>query len=421
MPNDNQLVPRRPFRILTRYILSEIFSPFLVTLFVFTGILFLAKSIKLIELVINRNVSIWDIGQLFFFVVPQFFELALPMALLLGTILAFGRLSADSELIVMRATGISLRTLLWPVLWFATGVCVLGIVISFWVRPWANYMLGLKLFEMAQMKASATLTPGVFNSFGRLTIYAESLSAETGSLEHVVISDRREPERQRTFVAQNGTMISDPEKLTMTLRLFDGSIHEGIGERYNVTYFDLNSIVVDPSDMVSEGEAREGKKANEMIVDELITEIRTAPKARGSREDGEKASTRSARLLVEFHRRIAVPFSCIVVVLIGMALGVQPSRDGKSWGAALNIAVGILFITIYYFAIAFATALGEQKVVQAGVAMWLPNLLFGLIGCYLFRQIETEEWAAVSQAMSGAVVRVASWFRFGRDRRGEAP
>src|SRR5690606_23890103 len=117
-------------------------------------------------------------------------------------------------------------------------------------------------------------------------------------------------------------------------------------------------------------------------------------------EEGEdrtkKILDQQARINVEFHRRFSVPISCLVVSLLGISLGVQPARGSKSWGMAVNIILGILVITLYYFAIAFSTALGEERTLPAALVMWIPNLLFGLLGLYVYRQIESEEWNAVS-------------------------
>jgi len=230
--------------ILFRYIAREIFSDFWVTLFVFTGILFLMRVLKLVDLVVTKNVPITDILLLFSYVIPRFLELAVPMALLIGVILVFGRLSADSELIVMRTSGLSFRQLAVPVAVFSAIAFVLTLILSCWVTPWANHRLGLGVFEIAKMQASTGLIPGVFNEVGLLTIYAEKIDKDTGRLQHVIIADRRNPEISRNFIAKNGQIVSDDKTRTLMLRLYDGSISEGSGLDYNITYFEINNITL---------------------------------------------------------------------------------------------------------------------------------------------------------------------------------
>ena len=416
------MIPRP--RILYRYVFQEILGPFLLTLFIFTGILFLTKSLKLVELVVNKNVSPWEIAQLFLYVVPQFLEIAIPMSLLLGAVLAFGRLSADSELIVMRASGVGMRQLLKPVMAFSLMAMLLSLLLSLVVRPWANYRLGVTMFEMAQQKASSGLIAGVFNEFGNLTIYSEKVGEQGGALKNVIIADRRSADQPRNFIAHHGSIVSDERSRTVSLRLYDGSIHEGKGLNYNVTDFDVNSIVIEQADLLGDEDTKEGKKANEMLATELFRASRELDARRdalrgeqdvvsdtGGGESGEKITLRAARFAVELHRRFVLPISCFVVAILGMALGVQPSRGGRSWGTSVNVTVGILLITLYYFVLAFATALGEQATLPAWAVMWLPNIVFSVLGVYLFRRIETEEWAAVSQALGDLFTRIGTRLR----------
>jgi lipopolysaccharide export system permease protein len=392
--------------LLHRYVFREVLSPFLLALFVFTGILFLARSLKLVDLVVNKDVPLWEIAELFLLIVPQFMEIAIPMALLIGLIMAFSRLSADSELVVMRSAGVSIRQLTRPVILFALICALICLVLSLWVRPWANYRLGVGMFEMAKQRTSAGLTPGVFNEFGALSIYAEKI--DSGKLTKVSISDRRAS--PRNFIARHGQLMSDEYSRTITLRLFDGSIHEGWGLNYNMTYFDINNIVLQQDELIDGDLSKSGKKANEMYLPELRTARNTIREAADTRKEELKA----ARYEVELHRRFVIPVSCLAVAFLGMALGVQPSKGGHSWGLAANVAVGILVVTVYYFVLAFSTALGEEALVPPWFIMWVPNVLFGLFAFFIFRRIESEEWLAVSQTLGDFFARLSSHFRLVR-------
>lgn len=391
--------------LLFKYILKEISTPFLGTLFTFTGLLFLAKSLKLLELVVSNEVSIFEILKIFALIVPQFLEIALPMALLLGLILAFGRLSGDSELVVMRASGISLRQLVRPVFLFTVVVMVISLAVSISIRPWANTELGTTLFELAKRRLSSGLISGVFNQLGALTIYAEKVDDGGGKLSNVVISDRRGAEQQQLFLAKYGQIFSNEGNRTLNLKLFDGTIQEGRGAELNVTYFDSNSVVISESELLEDDSAKDGKKPVEMSIEELekdITEFQTKVSETGER----KIFLSLTRLLVEWHRRLSLPLSCLAVGLIGMVLGIQPSRGGKSWGMALNITIGMLVITFYYFALAFSTALGEQGIVPPWMIMWVPNVVFLILAGFLYNRMESEKWLAVSQAILDRLERV---------------
>jgi lipopolysaccharide export system permease protein len=394
--------------VLYRYILQEIFSPFIVALFVFTGVLFLAKTLKLVDLVVNKSVPLSDILLLFSYVIPAFLELAIPMALLLGILLAFGRLSSDSELVVMRAVGISLKELARPVLGFAMATFLLSLAIGFWVRPWANYRLGLGLFEIVKLRTSAGLTPGIFNDMGQLTIYAETLDDKTGRLTNVIIADRRDPELNRNFLAHYGQILSDNDERTLSLQLYEGSIQEGSGLDFNVTSFEINKIKLPQSELFDEGPAREGKRTNELYIGELLQLIDKMSSQSGALSDNDILQL--ARYRVELQKRLVIPFSSFCVALAAMALGIQPSRGGKSWGTSANVSLGISVILVYYLLLALASALGSHALAAPWVLMWLPNILLACLGLYLFRQLGNERWQAVSQAIGDTASRLARKF-----------
>src|SRR4051794_38820605 len=126
---------------LRRYFLREVTVPFLFGIGIFTFILLIARMLKLVELVVNRGVSILEIGKLFAYILPTFLEVTVPMALLLAVLLGVGRLSADSEIVALRTSGISLYQMMRPVAWFAVCVYVLNLFLAVYARPWANTQL----------------------------------------------------------------------------------------------------------------------------------------------------------------------------------------------------------------------------------------------------------------------------------------
>lgn len=399
--------PQRAFStgILSRYVFREISVPFLISLFIFTGVLFLVRVLKLFELIISRNVPITDILLLFSYIVPRFLEVALPMSLLLGIILAFSRLSSDSELVVMRASGLSLKQLLKPVIAFSVLSAIITLLIGCWIRPWANYQLGVGVFEIAKMQASSGLVAGVFNEMGPLTLYAERVEDKTGRLANVIISDGRDPSQNRTFIAKHGQLVADNQNRTLTLRLFDGSIHHGTGLNYELTDFDVNNISLEADALVDGGAAKEGKKPNEMFIGELRRKVASYSSRQGEIPDEERRVQLS--YLVEYHSRYAIPVSCFFVAIIAMALGIQPSRGGYSWGTVANVTAGIMLIVVYYLLFAFMSALGKKSAVPVGLLMWIPNAALCAVALFLFRLIESERWLAVSQMLGHAGQQIA--------------
>jgi lipopolysaccharide export system permease protein len=269
--------------------------------------------------------------------------------------------------------------------------------------------LGIALFDLAKQRLSSGLVSGVFNQLGALTIYAEKVDEGGGKLSNVVISDRRGNERQQLFLAKYGQIFSNEVSRTLNLKLFDGTIHEGRGAELNVTYFDSNAVVISESELLEDEGSKEGKKSVEMSMSEISHDIyEMQGKIIENQDSDPKLRAALQKLLVEWHRRYALPFSCLAVGLIGMVLGIQPSRGGKSWGMALNITIGVLVISLYYFALAFSTALGEQGVAAPWFIIWVPNFIFVVLAGFLYTRMENEKWLAVSQAIVDWLERITN-------------
>ena len=327
---------------------------------------------------VTRGVPAATILRLLSYILPAFLEVTVPMAMLLAILVAFGRLSADSEMVALRSSGLSLYQLVPPVAVFVAFATVATAGLSIWGRPWGNRSLRSALFDIARTRASAGIKPGVFNDdFPGLVIYAETIDATTDRLRHVLISDERESQERNTIVARDGNMISDPETKTVTLRLRDGFIHttDGrAGSEYQ-TRFESYDVNLDLRQMFAGGRERE-RDPKELTVGQLRRAM-ASKRAAGQSFVSE---------LVEYHRKFAIPFACIVFGLVAVPLGVQPVRAARARGFAISL--GMIFA--YYVMLSLGQALAEQRVVPVFVGLWLPNAVFAATGAYLFRQAARE-------------------------------
>jgi lipopolysaccharide export system permease protein len=364
-------------KILHRYIFHEVLTPFLLGLGVFTFILLIARLLKLIELVVNRGLPPLQILRLLGFLMPAFLEVTVPMAMLLAILIAFGRLSADAEMIAMRSSGLSIYQLAPPVVLFVGLATCMTAALSMYARPWANHNLKHELWDIARTRATAGLRPQVFNDeFPGLVIYAEQIDSRTDRLFHVLISDERDPKQHNTVFAREGYMISDNETQTVTLRLLDGTIHTS-GEAASDYHTDFESYDVN----LDLREALAGQTAKEDDPQEL-----TLPQLRAAIETEAASGTPRPGLLVELHRKFAIPFACIVFGLVGVPLGIEPARAVRSRGFAVSLAV----IFIYYILLSAGQGFAEQGTVPAWLGLWLPNIVFGVIGVVLVRRAARE-------------------------------
>jgi lipopolysaccharide export system permease protein len=163
---------------------------------------------KLIEMVVNRGVTLGNVASLIGYIMPAFLELTFPMAVLLGVLMGFGRMSGDRELIAARACGMSLYRLAMPVLGFAIVIWAFSSWLSFSVRPWANGHLRDEIYELTQTRSAVGLKDKVFNrNFPGLVIYVDHISATDEILHGVLISDARNPAQHRSEFA-----VQDPPR-----------------------------------------------------------------------------------------------------------------------------------------------------------------------------------------------------------------
>ena len=201
---------RRINSILDRYVIREVMGPFALGVALLTFALVAGRLLKLTELVVNHGVKPVEVLGLIGYIMPGFLELTFPMAVLLGVLLGFGRMSNDQELTAARACGISLYRLAVPVMMVAIVVYAISSWFAFKVRPWANSNLAQQLYEITRTRTSAGLKEKVFNrNFPGIVLYVDQVSPADSSLSGVLISDERDPAQQNTIVARRGLLIPD--------------------------------------------------------------------------------------------------------------------------------------------------------------------------------------------------------------------
>jgi len=381
-------------KLVDRYILREMVVPFLLGLAIFTSILLIVRILKLVELVVNRGVPLEQMLLLFSYVLPAFLEVTVPMALLLAILVAFGRLSSDSEIIALRAAGISLFRLLAPVAAFAAAVALLTLWLSITARPWGNSHLRTGLYEIVKTRAVAGIKPKVFNDeFKDLVIYVDQIHSASDLLEGVLISDTRDASLRNTVYAESGRLVTNEDRHTLTLRLQNGGIYStDRGQGYQDTRFATYDITLDLNAALAQLRTR-GKDVSEMTLTELNATI--------ARKHAEGQTTYAER--VEAGRKYAIPFACLVFAALGVPLGINPSRSVHSRGFSVSLAL----IFLYYLLLTFGQNLGDRGALPPLVAVWLPNTVLAVVAGILLTRAaretvsgETPLWHRV-----GAVLR----------------
>lgn len=361
-----------------RYIVNEISVPALLGMVIFSFVLLLGRIPQLTELIINKGVPALDIVELFAYLLPTFFSVTVPLAFLLGILIAFGRMSADSEYIALKASGVSLWALIKPVAVLALLFSLLTAGNTMIVEPASKSAFRSKLFEIATGSISVSVKPGVFNDdFPGIVLYARGVDERRRVMQDVFISDERIATGEVIITAREGRIISDPRTEHLTLRLHEGDIHRqatGSGQdSYQTISFTTYDINLDFSQQLDDSQRRRSR--SELSSAELWQQLSALPSGREKN-----------RLQAEFHERIVIACAPLVLILIGIPLGLQSQRSGKGAGFALAL---VIFL-IYYILLSFAGTLADEEIVPAAIILWLPNLVFVLTGGFFLYRTAIE-------------------------------
>ena len=355
-------------RIIDRYIVREVLLPFFICLSIFTFILIIPFLIKYAEAFIAKGVPVTIVFRVMATLLPQALALAIPAALLIGLLVAFGRLSSDREFVAMQACGIGLARLLRPV----GLVCAVGWAATSYVMlialPDANQTFREITFDIVASRAEGEIKPRVFfDSFPNLVIYAREVPA-SGGWKDVFIADNRPGQTPAVYLASRGRVALDRASRTVQLVLEQTTRHStDSGDKYEVAHIARTVVTIDPESVFPRTGPQ--KEENEMTVAEL----------RARAADLEKAGGSSHNQIMAIHRKFAFPVACLVFGLIGLALGATNRRDGKLGSFVFGLGV----ILIYYVPLYLGPALAKGNLLTPWVAVWLPNIVLGLLGCVL--------------------------------------
>jgi len=332
----------------------------LVALSGLTAVLLVGNVIKLAELVIAKGVSLFDILRLLIYLTPYLLSFTIPLAALIATVMAFGRLSSDYELIAMRASGIAPARLILPLLTAAFMLSGIVLLLNDRVVPASHLAFRRQAKAIGVKRPTAYLEAGTFiREFVPYVIFVYHI--EGNVLSDVRIYEPQPNGPTRTILANRGTFEPLPGKQGVRLKLSDGTADEWDLQRpgsfYKIAFgsYTMN-LTGDP-----EAVKQLGKKLKEMTFHEVLAE----------RARLEAEGIDPLPVSLELHRKIASSFATWVFVLFGLGMGL-----GQEHHERLVSFVWVLGITItYYLAVIGTNAIAMKGWMPAWLAMWIPNLV----------------------------------------------
>lgn len=357
-------------RLLDRYIVREMLPPFAIALLVFTFVLIIPFIIEMAEQLIAKGVPWLTLLRLMATLVPQALGLTIPMAFLLAILVALGRLSADREVVVLMACGVSPFRLMRPVLILA----VLCWAATSWVMieaiPNENQNYREITMRIISERAEGQVRPReFFEDFPDTVLYVREVPPGGGWVD-VFAANTRNPAEPEIFIASRGRMVVNREKRTIEMALEDGTRHRtkmSEPATYEVVRFKQTILNLNPDSVFPRTGPARGDR--ELSIAELKQKI----------ADFQANGLSPHNQIIEIHKKFSIPIACFVFAFIGLGLGISNRRDGKL--ASFVLGIGVIFI--YYIVMFGAHSMTKGGLMPAWLAMWVPNILLGAVGLVL--------------------------------------
>ncbi len=350
-------------RILRNYILKECLLPFSISISVLTSVFLLGYLPQLANKVINKGVSLAAISKIFLYYTPILLGYTLPIACLVTVILTFGRLSAENEILAMRASGVHLRKLLTPLFVVGITLSLLVHILNDRIIPNAYDAQTRILQETGSQNPTALLEPGAFiNAFDKYIIFIYRI--DNYHLYGVRIYQPQPNKPTRTIIAKEGEFVKVPGQDKLLLKLVNGTSDEPDLKNPDNFYklnFQNSFITMD----LSKKQTKTDKKPKAMTLKELSQKI----------NELKKMSIDPAPLVTEYHRRLAWSLTPLLFILLGFPFAVITHKRAKS----ANILFAVLFAAPYYILSLACQALATQNVMNPVLTMWFPDIIGGII------------------------------------------
>jgi len=362
-------------RLLDSYIVREMLAPTAIGLLVFTFVLLIDQIPRLLGVLVARSADLGTILRVFLNLLPSILAVTIPMAFLLGVLLAFGRLASDSEIVALRAVGVSPSRLLAPVLMLAGAMTAITFYVNAVALPKANQAHRELVFSLIVSKARTDVRARAFTDNllpGQMTLYVQDIDAETNLWKNLLIHDIRDPREPKLILARSGELVIDREHHSVRLELGPGSEHTfttADPREYSKTSFSHMGLDLPVEEFFPDSKKLLLSKGDrEMTLPELSERVATL------RGQG-KPRLEWGRYAVEWHKKFAIPAACVVFGLLGLALSLGSKKEARS--SAFALSIGVIFV--YYVMIRLGEQAGDTGMMAPWVSMWGANVVLGAI------------------------------------------
>lgn len=360
-------------RILDKYIFREVLLTFLFGICAFSAVFIGSGTLfKIAKYITDYGASLQAVVKIFIFGLPSVIMWTFPMSMLLASLLTFGRLSSSSEITAMKSCGISFGRIAAPAIIMGLIVSLCAIAFNEYVVPWANTAYRNVLYYEIQgnngMKSQEhIILKDIEKGQIQRLVYARLYDADTQTLQGITLQDFDADGQVRHVENAEYAEWSGNEWTMHNGMLYDIASEEGKSEHTMRFSTQVLPIRANPKQIV-----REQKDPEELTMKELKAQIAIM----------KTQYVNTNKLEAEYYQRITVPMASLIFALIGVPLGLQPTRNSSSAGFAMSVII----IFFYYALMTMGNALARGGILTPMLAVWLPNIVGLIAGFFLIRR-----------------------------------
>jgi LPS export ABC transporter permease LptG/LPS export ABC transporter permease LptF len=407
-------------RILSRAIFREVLVSASLGTLLFVFVLFLRTIERLSVILVRTSASPAVVAELFLYALPSTIPFALPLGVLVGILIGLSRMSADSEITAIRASGISSVSVARPVLLFAFLAMVVTALSSLWLTPLSLHLESNIARNLAAAQLTGNIESRIFDedfpntilyvgdvyTIGKQVIWQKVFMADVTPPDELNQQGKDRGEGPRILVAQQTIPHPDPKHNRIILDM----------QNVRSSYRDKDGKVITEAAPV-QIESLQAQKASDLQVNKPVQELDTVPLWKRVYRSHKLSGADYTEAAIELHQRLALPFACVLLALVGIPLGISSRKGGKS--AAFVFTVLLAFL--YYLGFITLIGLAKKGNLPVPIAVWTPDAVFAIAGTIMLIRLEKPGDRDIAGWLRAAFLRLlGKWKSFqpvrGRER-----